>query len=250
MPENSLCKNCNNEFQKWSKLQLYCIECRYKIEKKRNKEKFKNWYKNLTIEKKNRILEKTKNWAKSDQFRNYIKTYRTTDKYRAKLKLYRYRRRKKIDNRIIENFRATLNHALFKQKIQKTNKTLDLLGCSISYFKKYLEEKFIKEMNWDNYGKIWHLDHIIPTSVIDLTKLDNRKFVFNYKNIQPMLAKQNIKKSNHIEFKIKKHSTLGECQSLISSLVNKFKPDLKYEVNLYGGPNYSIFIRIPKNQLN
>jgi len=35
------------------------------------------------------------------------------------------------------------------------------LGCSLEYFKKYIEDKFTEGISWNNYEK-WHLDHIIP----------------------------------------------------------------------------------------
>lgn len=246
MYKKANCKNCNVVFQKWFHAQIYCIECKYKKEKEQSKKFRENWWKNLSTERKEEYREKNRQRSKGIKARESLQKYRTTYRYRAKLKLYRYRRSRKIENRILENFRGTLISALKNQSIKKNTRSLKLLGCSIPFLKEYLKKKFTEDMNWSNYGKIWHLDHIIPTSVIDLSKIENQKFVFNYSNLQPMLAKENIIKSNNIKLKIKKNTTLGECQSLISSLMAKFKADLNYEVSFYGEPDYSIIIKFPK----
>ena len=52
-------------------------------------------------------------------------------------------------------------------------------------------------MTIDNYGE-WEIDHIIPISSFDLTKKENQILCFNYKNLQPLWAEDNLKKSNKI----------------------------------------------------
>ncbi len=73
------------------------------------------------------------------------------------------------------------------------------MGCSISYYKDYLESKFQEGMTWKNYGvNGWHIDHIIPCSAFDLTDPEEVKKCFHYTNTQPLWAKDNRKKSNTI----------------------------------------------------
>ena len=52
-------------------------------------------------------------------------------------------------------------------------------------------------MSWNNYGK-WHIDHIIPSSLFDLTKEEEQKKCFHYTNLQPMRGIENKTKSNNI----------------------------------------------------
>lgn len=77
----------------------------------------------------------------------------------------------------------------------KSQCTMDLLGCSIEEFKMYFASKFTDGMNWDEYmlGKI-HIDHIKPCKLFDLTKDEEQKECFNYKNLQPLWAVDNLKK--------------------------------------------------------
>ena len=62
-------------------------------------------------------------------------------------------------------------------------------------------------MSWFNYGVFgWHMDHIIPCSKFDLSRLDEQRKCFHFSNLQPMWAKENIKKSNKINFERGKHA--------------------------------------------
>lgn len=68
-------------------------------------------------------------------------------------------------------------------------KTLEVLGCDLVFYKKYLEQQFTTKMNWENYGIYWEIDHIIPLS---------KGGSFHYTNTQPLTINENRKKSNKI----------------------------------------------------
>jgi hypothetical protein len=71
--------------------------------------------------------------------------------------------------------------------------TEELLGCSIENLKKHLEKQFTQGMSWKNYGK-WHVDHIKPCANFDLSKKTEQQKCFNYNNLQPLWAVDNLKK--------------------------------------------------------
>jgi hypothetical protein len=82
-------------------------------------------------------------------------------------------------------------------------RTHGFLGCSISEFKNFIESKFAPGMTWENYGlyfrggqMTWHLDHIKPITLFDLSKEEQILQCFHYTNYQPMWADENIKKGN------------------------------------------------------
>ncbi len=75
----------------------------------------------------------------------------------------------------------------------KSAKTIELLGAPIETVYKHLEVQFKEGMNWENYGK-WHVDHILPCSSFDLSKSEEQFKCFNYKNLQPLWAIDNLKK--------------------------------------------------------
>jgi hypothetical protein len=72
---------------------------------------------------------------------------------------------------------------------------MEYIGCSIEHLKDYLQSKFENGMTWENYGK-WHIDHIRPCASFDLTDIEQQKICFNYKNLQPLWAEDNFKKSD------------------------------------------------------
>lgn len=95
--------------------------------------------------------------------------------------------------KIKRNLRRRINLALKDQGMIKDESLTQYLGCTIPELKKYLETKFLEGMNWDNYGK-WHVDHITPCANFDLTIIENQKRCFQYTNLQPLWAKDNLAK--------------------------------------------------------
>jgi hypothetical protein len=93
------------------------------------------------------------------------------------------------------------NFVKHNPRTQKRSKTTILLGCSLKYFKGYLENKFSDNMDWSNYGNgygKWNIDHIIPVSKFNLFSLQEQKNAFNYRNCRPMWSIDNIKKGNRM----------------------------------------------------
>ena len=83
----------------------------------------------------------------------------------------------------------------------KTGSSIRGLGCSIKEFKLYIESKFYcnpetgESMIWENHGLYgWHIDHVKPLSLFDLTNTEHLKAACHYTNLQPLWAKQNLSK--------------------------------------------------------
>jgi len=129
----------------------------------------------------------------------YLKEQEWYDKNRPSIRKYQKNyRRDKIQYKLKSNLRARLYMALKRNKATKRSQTMKYVGCSVYELKKHLESLFLEGMNWDNYGE-WHIDHIYPISMIDLTVEDNIYKVMNYINLQPLWARDNIIKSNTIK---------------------------------------------------
>lgn len=95
--------------------------------------------------------------------------------------------------RLIKVQRTRIREAL-KGKL-KSKKTVALLGCTAAEFKAHLESLFKEGMTWANYGE-WHVDHIKPCSLFDLSLDKEQHVCFNYLNTQPLWAKENLQKRN------------------------------------------------------
>lgn len=145
------------------------------------------------------IYTNTKAWIQN----NSDKVKSTAAKYRKKYKVRitthcRMRKHSSPTFRLIENVRTRMWHGL--KGYIKTSKTEKLLGCTFMEFKDHIEKQFVEGMSWDNYSyRGWHVDHIKPISLFDLSKEDEQYRAFNYKNCQPLWAKDNLRKSNRYE---------------------------------------------------
>jgi len=73
------------------------------------------------------------------------------------------------------------------------------VGYTVDDLKRHLEKQFQPSMTWDNYGK-WHIDHIIPISAFSFTRPEDIDFkqCWALENLQPLWAKENLRKSNKI----------------------------------------------------
>lgn len=81
-------------------------------------------------------------------------------------------------------------------KVNKTHSAIELLGCDIEFYKQYLEQQFQSDMNWENHGILWEIDHIKPCAAFDLTNPEEQKQCFNYINTQPLYKSDNRSKGD------------------------------------------------------
>lgn len=171
-------KNYKGGYRSW------CKSCRKKYYIN-NYEKFKKRVKKYQTKNKQKIREYMKKWRQENK--EYLNEYGK--------KYFRTRKKKDLSFKLACHLRSKINKAL--RRNQKSGHAIDLLDCSIEYLKKYLEKLFKKGMTWENWATNgWHIDHIKPISSFDLTKKSEQKKCFHYTNLQPLWAKENIRKGN------------------------------------------------------
>jgi len=74
---------------------------------------------------------------------------------------------------------------------------VDLIGCEVYELMNHIELQFLDGMNWDNRSE-WHIDHIIPCALFDLSDIEEQKACFNWENLQPLWAYDNLSKSSSL----------------------------------------------------
>ena len=234
--EYKKCKHCGiekprDEYQKagggkW--LQPYCKPCdaerkrKYhvenidKISSKRtqyyndNKDKILQREKNrrMTIPKKPRVYNRMSVEEKKRRKSISDKKYRENNKEKINIIKKEYYKKvglekkkewqRKMKDNISFNIKRRLRGRIYValKKGVKSQRTMDLLDCSIDEFVQYFESLFKDGMNWGEYkkGKI-HIDHIKPCVLFDLTNTEEQKKCFHYTNLQPLWAIDNLKKS-------------------------------------------------------
>ena len=129
-----------------------------------------------------------------EQRQKKIKEYSLSYNERRK-ELHKERQSNDINYRIKRALRSRLYSAI--KNNSKEASAVNDIGCSIEFFKHYIESKFSINMTWNNYGE-WHIDHIIPISKFDLSKRSEQLKACHYTNLQPLWSEDNIKKSNRL----------------------------------------------------
>ena len=200
--EKDLSDFTNNKTKKDGKC-VYCRSCYAAINKKwrdNNKEADKKIHdkwksNNLDRVRKSRLKSYYNNHEAS---KKRARKYKKQNQEQLKIKSRIYANTKyhnDLNYRLVRLLRGRIWKAL--KRNSKYSTSLELLGCSIEELKIYLEKQFVKDMNWQNYGQ-WHIDHVKPCSSFDLTDPKQQKLCFHYSNLQPLWAKDNIKKSDKI----------------------------------------------------
>lgn len=83
-------------------------------------------------------------------------------------------------------------------KRNKNKRSVDYLGCSNEEYFNYIMS-YNKDFTIENYGKIWHIDHVIPISKFDMSNNNDTKLAFNWRNTMPLYYKDNLRKNNKID---------------------------------------------------
>lgn len=162
----------------------------------------KKWSKNNH----DKVLKNNKNQLKrrSDNPENY-RIWRKNNPEKHKNYRKNYAVKKKTDTlyRIKIKLRKRFKNAMEAIGLKKNKNTTELLGCDLSFFKSHIESLFTEGMCWDfiSINKI-HIDHKIPCDAFNLSLISAQKTCFHYTNLQPLWAKDNLKKSNYISAEI------------------------------------------------
>lgn len=189
-----------------SGIQETCKECKSFLEKVhrannpgKSSEKSKKYY----ILNRESIIARTKRYSVDNE--EALKKKRAEYFQLNKEKWNQYgKERAKIDPvyRMKVHMRKLMIKAL--NGTSKSKNTEEILGCSYSEFKEYIEDQFEDWMTWDNKGLYngdfnygWDIDHIVPLctakSPEDVVSLNH------YTNLRPLCShiNRNIKRDKH-----------------------------------------------------
>lgn len=182
-PESGQCRGCKK---------LYMEEYRLK-----NKEKIalsqQKWYQN---NREKIIIKNTEYYENNiDEQREKRKVYQAQHKI-ERCERDRNRRRSDPAYSLRRNFSSKISIALKGNKNRLS--ILQFLPYTIDELKCHLEKQFDDKMTWNNYGIYWHIDHIIPQSILPYVSMtdDNFKRCWSLSNLRPLEAIENIRKSN------------------------------------------------------
>lgn len=125
-------------------------------------------------------------WERENNLRWYLR-----GRFLSRFSHQRSIRRKKRKGRTIgRTLRSRMRHLLKRGKSRMSS----LIGCSPQFLRQYIEENFKPGMTWQNYGSMWHIDHIRPCASFDLSRKSEQRACFHYTNLQPLWAHENTAK--------------------------------------------------------
>ena len=103
------------------------------------------------------------------------------------------------DFRLACNLRTRLCSAIRGE--YKAGSAVRDLGCTIPELKAHLEAQFTEGMSWANWGHtgdVWHIDHRRALASFNLTDREQLKLACHYTNLQPLWAKENLRKGARV----------------------------------------------------
>ena len=114
--------------------------------------------------------------------KNYIKEY------------MRNRVKTDVNFRLIRNTIRRIHNALNGRS--KSSSTGDILGIDIETFKRWIEWQMTPKMNW----QIIEIDHLKPICMFDVSKDEEWRDAFSWKNTEPLLKHDHQQKGINFNF--------------------------------------------------
>lgn len=148
----------------------YCKKC-HRVQVKKNRSKYKEY---------------DEQYAKNNWLKNKVNPEYQL-KHREYQREYKRKKRQSPEYRLKENLRVYF----YQTVINKTNSIFKYLGCPIEEFKLYLEKQFDENMNWENYGTYWEIDHVNPIETFNFSNETEIYHCWNYQNLQPLTINEN-----------------------------------------------------------
>ena len=99
-----------------------------------------------------------------------------------------------VNFRLIRNTRRRIHHVLNGKS--KSSSTKEIFGIDIETYPKWIEWQKTPEINWTNI----EIDHVKAISLFDVSKNEELKESFSWKNTQPLLKQDHQLKGTKFNF--------------------------------------------------
>lgn len=161
-----------------------CNKCHYSYFSLSNTEYKRNWNRKWKKENREHCREYFREWKKKNP-----------EYYR----MYKKRRMNNPRVRLDKNIAYLIWFALKEKKAGKRWETF--VDYTLQDLMEHLEKQFDESMTWDNYGSYWQVDHIKPQSLFNYSLPSDKEFMecWALENLQPLEAKENMRKANRYE---------------------------------------------------
>ena len=140
--------------------------------------------KKYNVDNQDRLLKKQKLCDKGNRDKNNTRTKVFLNKSYGK----------DANFRLIYKTRSRIRQAL--QRKRKSSSTKNILGIDMDTYKKWLDFQFTPDMNWKNI----EIHHVKPICMFDLSKDEELKEAFSWKNTQTLTKHDHQRKGTKFNF--------------------------------------------------
>ena len=183
----NICKACNNHKRR----KLYSDDENYRKKAIHNAIAFKS--KKANERQSNQLLEQEHIGLNNKQCR-YCHLIKEKSRFRVNRLKCVDCERDEPKEKFKRYVRTRIYNCLLKRK---SRSSIEYLGCSTNDYISWIIN-YNSDYNLDNYGKVWHIDHVIPISKFNMDNLDDQLLAFNWRNTMPLSREENLKKGNKI----------------------------------------------------
>lgn len=185
------CKECRKEYRNNNKVKIREQQQHYY---KNNKDILLQKNKNYRTDNIEKINIQRKEYRNREEIKMHIKE-KNKEYLPIKKETIKYKRKTNINFQISEILRSKIHKMIKGYKTTYQN----IIGCDMYFFKEWIKYRFDENMNWNNLGKYWEIDHIIPINAFDFKNEKDIKVCFHWTNLQPLNCFENKSKSDKLQ---------------------------------------------------
>jgi len=149
---------------------------------------------------KQRAYQKTARW------KEWWAKYKSKGRTSATRARDRARSRARYKNDILYRMRMRMSTAVGRA-LKRNNgsklgeSVMKYLPYDMKDLKEHLENLFVDNMSWENYGTDWQIDHIYPQSKLPYDSMQHPNFqkAWALKNLRPLGVSENLSKNDKID---------------------------------------------------
>ena len=189
--ESLICKDCNNLKRRNKYQEVEEVRIKKRLEGIKYKRKIK------TIRDENKLIELTnleEEIGKDNTICKYCKEVKSKTHFRHNRLKCKDCERDDPYEKFKRYARTRIYNCLKRNKNKHAN---EYLGCKPAEYLKWILYN-TSDFTLENYGQVWHIDHVIPLSKFNFENEQDRSIAFNWRNTTPLLAKENLSKNNKI----------------------------------------------------
>lgn len=177
------------------------------MENAENFEARQAYEKQYYLQNKEKYLERKRQFRQNfpEKERRYIKDYKASHRDQINAYHRKWKAKKRVEDvqfklkmNMSRRIRYELN-TMDRTKQKKNKGTVEYIKCTAGFLKNHLEARFEIGMTWKNYGRMWHVDHIIPCDYWNLENAWESYLCWHYKNLSPLWASVNQSKKNSVD---------------------------------------------------